>query len=263
MLRPSRIAATTPSLPQPLCRRLGWPVARFLLHDNPAGTAGALVGFGRLLGRTRRQRPAPGSPERHQPVPTRAACALFCGPESFASIAPRMSARHQSREVRCAAARPQAGWQARAASTSLPLALFACVGACDERTPLPARPSDSGPPRGSWAPTASALPPASASTRASASAAPTASRQLPAQHPPARTAGCPEGMVRVEGDYCPAVIQTCLEHHEEYRRDPDGPTVSERCLRYQKPTRCAVDKRRRLSFCMDRYEYPNQPGELP
>lgn len=70
-------------------------------------------------------------------------------------------------------------------------------------------------------------------------------------------------MVRVEGDYCPAVLQTCLEHHEEYRNNPKGATVSERCLRYKKPVRCAVDQRRKLSFCMDRYEYPNQVGELP
>jgi sulfatase modifying factor 1 len=70
-------------------------------------------------------------------------------------------------------------------------------------------------------------------------------------------------MVRVEGEYCPAVIQRCLRHHEEYERDPDAATVSERCLRYEKPSRCVSAQRRHLSFCMDRYEYPNQLGELP
>src|SRR5690242_7461273 len=33
-------------------------------------------------------------------------------------------------------------------------------------------------------------------------------------HPPANTLGCPDGMVRVTGAYCPGVIQTCEEYHE-------------------------------------------------
>src|SRR5262245_35127480 len=33
---------------------------------------------------------------------------------------------------------------------------------------------------------------------------------------PGRTDGCPSGMVRVEGEYCPAVVQECLEEHPEY-----------------------------------------------
>jgi formylglycine-generating enzyme len=70
-------------------------------------------------------------------------------------------------------------------------------------------------------------------------------------------------MVRVAGEYCPAVVQNCLEHHPEYAKDPDNKTVSERCLRYEKPSKCVSKKRRPLDFCMDRYEYPNVPGELP
>jgi formylglycine-generating enzyme required for sulfatase activity len=70
-------------------------------------------------------------------------------------------------------------------------------------------------------------------------------------------------MVRVEGDYCPVVVHKCLEHHPEYLRDPSNPTVSERCLRYASPSRCLSDKRKRLSFCMDRFEYPGRTGELP
>jgi sulfatase modifying factor 1 len=82
-------------------------------------------------------------------------------------------------------------------------------------------------------------------------------------------------MALVEGDYCPWVGQKCLEHHQEYvleqRRlekaaaegKPAGTsTVSERCLRYEEPSRC-LSKKRPMRFCVDRYEWPNKKGELP
>lgn len=81
--------------------------------------------------------------------------------------------------------------------------------------------------------------------------------------PPARTDGCPTGMVRVEGDYCPAVVQECLEHHREFQSAAGNKNVSERCLRYREPSRCVVKQREHLSFCMDRFEYPNRIGEQP
>jgi hypothetical protein len=80
---------------------------------------------------------------------------------------------------------------------------------------------------------------------------------------PGSTEGCPDGMVRVDGEHCPAVMQDCLEHHKEYRDDPRNKNVSERCLRYAEPTRCVSKKREHLSFCVDRFEYPNRVGELP
>ncbi len=70
-------------------------------------------------------------------------------------------------------------------------------------------------------------------------------------------------MVRVEGEYCPAVMQDCIEHHKEYASNKDDKNVSERCLRYASPSRCVSRKREHLSFCMDRFEYPNRLGELP
>lgn len=70
-------------------------------------------------------------------------------------------------------------------------------------------------------------------------------------------------MVRVEGEYCPVVIQKCVEHHPEYQRNKQDKNVSERCLRYKEPAKCFVPDRRHLSFCMDRFEYPNKVGELP
>jgi formylglycine-generating enzyme required for sulfatase activity len=80
---------------------------------------------------------------------------------------------------------------------------------------------------------------------------------------PGRTDGCEVGMVRVEGDYCPDVDQRCVEHHKEYEKNKDDKNVSERCLKYKNPSACLSKKRLNLSFCMDRFEYPNQVGELP
>ena len=119
---------------------------------------------------------------------------------------------------------------------------------------------------------ASAAPSASAfaAPSSAASAAPAAS--APAALP-GRTDGCPDGMVRVEGQYCPDVEQTCVEHHEEFDKDrkrkagDDGAkkpsTVSERCLRYADPSVCKSKERQQKLFCVDRYEHPNRAGELP
>lgn len=93
---------------------------------------------------------------------------------------------------------------------------------------------------------------------------------------PSTSEGCAPDMVLVDGNYCPDVNQKCLEYHEEYLRDEarkkakrdkgeevGKSTVSERCLRYQEPSECLSKKRRPMRFCMDRYEWPNQKGELP
>jgi formylglycine-generating enzyme required for sulfatase activity len=70
-------------------------------------------------------------------------------------------------------------------------------------------------------------------------------------------------MVRVEGEYCPALTQNCKKHHKEYAGNKDDKNVSERCLEYEAPSHCVSKKRKNLSFCMDRFEYPNKEGELP
>src|SRR5262249_24384579 len=80
---------------------------------------------------------------------------------------------------------------------------------------------------------------------------------------PGRSDGCSEGMVRVKGEYCPEVIQEGLEHHPDWEKHQGEPGVAERCLRYKDPSVCVSKKRVHMSFCMDRYEYPNRPGELP
>src|SRR6185503_19737984 len=55
---------------------------------------------------------------------------------------------------------------------------------------------------------------------------------------PGSTEGCGPGMVRVEGEYCPAVLQQCLEHHPEWEKRQGEPGVAERCLKYAEPSRC-------------------------
>jgi len=159
----------------------------------------------------------------------------------------------------------------------LGLVLLFASASCDRAEPTtnPAAPSGTLDPSRSASSTrveSSVAPPLAPSTRASAAlAAPAPSGAAPA----VRAEGCPEGMVLVEGSYCPEVEQTCLEHHPEYVRDRERAAkakakgakyksdVAERCLRYAEPSRCLSKERRPMRFCVDRYEYPNQAGETP
>ncbi|HEY4117211.1 MAG TPA: SUMF1/EgtB/PvdO family nonheme iron enzyme, partial [Byssovorax sp.] len=105
-------------------------------------------------------------------------------------------------------------------------------------------------------------PPAAPSSAARTVATDAPSAAPAAPQPPGRSDGCREGMVRVEGEYCPAVVEECLEEHDEYKNRGDR-TVSERCLKYKEPSTCVSKQRRHMSFCMDRYEWPNRVGEVP
>jgi sulfatase modifying factor 1 len=70
------------------------------------------------------------------------------------------------------------------------------------------------------------------------------------------TGTCPEGMVEVEGDYCPALEQKCLRWV-----DPET-TVPRRCAEFA-PTGTCQGKTVKKHFCIDRFEYPNKSGEKP
>jgi formylglycine-generating enzyme required for sulfatase activity len=113
---------------------------------------------------------------------------------------------------------------------------------------------------------------ADAAAAAAAPAADAGEAGEAARAPVGTSEGCPADMVLVHGDYCPNVEQVCLEHHEEFTKDEakkkasakgEKSTVSERCLRYKEPSRCLSEKKAPMRFCMDRYEWPNQKGELP
>jgi sulfatase modifying factor 1 len=69
------------------------------------------------------------------------------------------------------------------------------------------------------------------------------------------TGNCAPGMVEVEGDYCTNVgEQKCLRW-----LDPD---VKMRCAEFE-PTGPCVGRTVHKKFCIDRFEYPNIPGERP
>ncbi len=67
---------------------------------------------------------------------------------------------------------------------------------------------------------------------------------------------CPEGMVEVEGDYCPNVEQPCVKWI-----DPED-VFPRRCAEFA-PTTACQGKTVKKRFCIDRYEWPNRAGEKP
>ena len=85
----------------------------------------------------------------------------------------------------------------------------------------------------------------------------------PRPRSPGKQGDCPDGMLFVEGEFCPGALQICMKHHIEYEHGRTNPTVSERCLVYKEPSKCISPKRKHMRFCIDRYEWPNKKGELP
>ncbi|MCC6527361.1 MAG: SUMF1/EgtB/PvdO family nonheme iron enzyme [Polyangiaceae bacterium] len=74
---------------------------------------------------------------------------------------------------------------------------------------------------------------------------------------------CPEGMLFVEGRYCPFVAHRCLEHVPEDPSLAGKPHVRDRrCLRFADEALCQ-GRPSDLRFCIDRYEYPNLAGTKP
>jgi formylglycine-generating enzyme required for sulfatase activity len=67
---------------------------------------------------------------------------------------------------------------------------------------------------------------------------------------------CPSDMVEIEGDYCPWVEQFCTRWV-----DPRHPET-DRCAEYAATGRCDGTPTHK-HFCIDRYEWPNQPGVKP
>jgi len=70
--------------------------------------------------------------------------------------------------------------------------------------------------------------------------------------PPAPSV-CPEGMILVEGNYCDAVEQKCLNERPKPRFG---------CLEFEIPSVCTGEEHP-MRYCIDDYEYPNQVGEKP
>jgi formylglycine-generating enzyme required for sulfatase activity len=68
---------------------------------------------------------------------------------------------------------------------------------------------------------------------------------------------CPDGMLLVEGEYCPRVEQRCLRW-----MDPPGRFHEYRCAEYAKPARCAAPRVHRR-YCIDRRERSEADTGLP
>ncbi len=88
---------------------------------------------------------------------------------------------------------------------------------------------------------------------AAAESLPNQSIEPPRVSLPGERGTCAADMLYVHGNFCPLAEQRCLEWDLAGR---------ERCIHFRRPSRC-LDRRRALSFCMDRYEWPNHPGEPP
>lgn len=67
---------------------------------------------------------------------------------------------------------------------------------------------------------------------------------------------CSEGMVLVDGDYCPVVSQVCLKWVDEKAKIP------RMCAKFA-PSKCISKKRVHMHYCIDTYESQNKKGELP
>lgn len=81
---------------------------------------------------------------------------------------------------------------------------------------------------------------------------------LPAQPSPPPT--CPPDMRLVQGNYCPAPEQTCLEWNQVNVR---GEVERNQCKRYRQPSQCYTSRTEPMRFCMDTYEWPNEKGAMP
>src|ERR1017187_4339225 len=75
---------------------------------------------------------------------------------------------------------------------------------------------------------------------------------------------CADGMVFVEGEYCPVVQETCLYFVDIHgNKIPETKKWPGRCGEYKTPTKCLSNKLAHKEFCIDQYEYPNIKGHIP
>ena len=68
-------------------------------------------------------------------------------------------------------------------------------------------------------------------------------------------ASCPDGMVEIQGEYCPSLAQFCT-------RFVDDKPERDRCAEFKPGSRC-YGHTLPMHFCIDRYEYPNRAGATP
>jgi formylglycine-generating enzyme required for sulfatase activity len=70
-------------------------------------------------------------------------------------------------------------------------------------------------------------------------------------------------MVEVEGDYCPNEEIVCLYNTDGNGNRLPGPgNIDSACGEYKNPSRCLSDTVH-MHYCIDKYEWPNKPGQKP
>lgn len=76
---------------------------------------------------------------------------------------------------------------------------------------------------------------------------------------------CPQGMIEVEGEYCPHVEQICLRWVEADGSPAETPPPGKtgRCGEWKFPSRCLSARTEHRRFCIDKFEYPNVEGQRP
>lgn len=76
---------------------------------------------------------------------------------------------------------------------------------------------------------------------------------------------CPVGMISIEGNYCPTVVETCISWVDSLGHRTSAPVgdASGRCGEFMNPTRCLSSKLVHMKYCIDEYEYPNIKGQKP
>jgi sulfatase modifying factor 1 len=104
---------------------------------------------------------------------------------------------------------------------------------------------------------------ASAGSKGPAGIAPTATvlptkTAPPTKAPPAKQdpGACPEGMIRVEGEYCTEVEHVCTE---SWFAEQNKKTV---CEDFEPTARC-VGSREKKRYCIDKFAWPNVEGTRP
>jgi sulfatase modifying factor 1 len=141
----------------------------------------------------------------------------------------------------------------------LPSLALLAFGACKRASSDDRAPARTNEPPGA---TVESLPTASAI----ASAAPNPAAIVPGRPEPAAPrrgdpgGACPAGMRLVEGGYCPAPEQICLEWNEVWA---EGRLQRNQCKRYREPARCLSPARVPMRYCMDTFEWPNEKGAIP
>src|SRR5438105_2134725 len=80
----------------------------------------------------------------------------------------------------------------------------------------------------------------------------------PVPHPIETPAACPNGMVLVEGEYCPDVEQKCLE----WMDPPESRYAQFRCKKYEQPAKCKGARVHKRS-CIDATERTEEGSTRP